>query len=207
VTDERRIAPSPELLDRVKGEITFFMEKTFQISFGYLGALVALAAASGLDASQAVAKELGIGTAALFCTGILLLNAVYLSLASGTLFATIKRGLFLIEEDRDGSHRRWETFVRKRKDPPFRRGGFFAWNLDNFYMTPLFALIVVISIVTAIIGVREAAGALANAAVFAGVTAHILPLSMLVITGKLVRYTDAIVGAVSTSGDEPRSTP
>lgn len=189
MSDQPFAAPSGESLARVKDEIAFFMEKTFQITFGYLGALIALAVASGLDAGTAVAKELGLGTAPLFCTGVLLLNAMYLSLAAGTLFATIKRGLFLITQD-PGSlgHRRWESFVRQSDEhSPFGSGprGFIAWNLDNFYMTPLFAMIGVVSVVIAIIGVREADGVLAHTIVLLAVAAHALPIAALGMTGKL----------------------
>ena len=200
VAEEPFTAPSPESLARVKDEITFFMEKTFQISFGYLGALIALAAASGLDASRAVARELGLGTAPLFCTGVLLLNALYLSLAAGTLFATIKRGLYLIQQDPGAlGHRRWETYVRRSDDDsPFRPGAlaFYAWNLDNFYMTPLFVLIAVVSVVTAVIGVREADSALAATTVLLAAGMHAVPLAALAITGKLAAHATAAVDRV-----------
>jgi hypothetical protein len=203
---ERFVAPSPESLDRVKGEITFFMEKTFQISFGYFGALVALGAASGLDASAAVASELGIGTAVLFCTAILLFNAVYLSLASGTLFATIKRGLFLIKMDPNAlGHRQWETFVRSSGDETMFRPralAFAAWNLDNFYMTPLFALIGLVSVVTAIVGIREADGALGQAVLLLAVTIHIVPLGMLAMTGQLASHTTRTVSPATVNDDD-----
>jgi hypothetical protein len=200
---------SAESLARVKDEIGFFMEKTFQISFGYLGAMVALAAASSLDAADAIADDLGVGTTALFCTAILVVNAVYLSLASGTLFATIKRGLYLIQQDPDAvGHKHWETFVRRSEYQHVFRPKFMgsaAWNIDNFYMLPLFALIGVVSIAVAVVGLVEASDTAAAVAVSAGVALHALPLGMLVQTTLLALHVGGLVddkvSPASATGD------
>ncbi len=180
-------ADDPRSLDRVKGEISFFMEKTFQISFGYLGALVALVAASGLDVVSAAAEALGTTTAPLLCSGVLVLNAVYLALASGTLFATLKRGLYLMIHDPGGAHFRWERFVRESHRSPFGTGrlGSVAWNLDNYYMVPLFGLIVVVSIASAFVGLHESARAVDAAIVLLAAAGHAIPLAMVLATAKI----------------------
>jgi hypothetical protein len=96
------------------------MEKTFQVSFGYLGALVALVGAAGLDVMSVAADRLHLSVTALFCCGVLMVNVVYLSLAAGLLFATVKRGLFLVmaSDSRDGHHA-WSTFYVAGLRTPF----------------------------------------------------------------------------------------
>lgn len=172
----------PDALDRVKGEITFFMEKTFQVSFGYVGAIVALGAALSLNVVTEIASAVDIGVKPLVCGSVLVLNTVYLVLAAGTLFATIKRGVFLIvySGEADG-HRYWEGFVRKSATSPFGGGwlGDLCWNLDNVYMVPLFLLIGAVSVASAILGFSSAATVAEDAVVAFGVALHAVPAFIL----------------------------
>lgn len=176
-------------LDRVKGEAAFFMEKTFQVSFGYLGALIALVGAASLDVAAAVAAKLGLSVTALLCCGVLVVNVVYLALAAGLLFATVKRGLFLVlASDEGNGHHAWEYFLRQ--GGASRGGGRLqraAWNLDNFYMAPLFILIFLVSALAAVVGIDSAGNLRGTFAVGIATALHVLPLAMLLATAKMTR--------------------
>lgn len=184
----------PGGLERVKREADFFMEKTFQVSFGYLGALVALVAASGLSIGSEVASQLGLSTTAVFCCCVLVLNACYLALASGMLFATVKRGIYLVvaSDTRDGHHA-WEFFLRRSSGSPFpgRWWGHIAWNLDNFYMAPLFALIVLVSVIAGVVGLSDSSGSRDFAVVSMAAGIHLVPFVMLLATVKMTKHLEA----------------
>ena len=182
VTESDAAPPSSTSLDRVKSEIEFFMEKTFQVSFGYLGALVAIGAAVNLEIIDKVADRLRMSPVPLACALVLSANVVYLSLAAGTLFATLKRGLYLVENHSvDSSHLRWESFLRDHNASVFRqrRLGFLAWNVDNFYMVPLFALIFAVSVVASVMGVASSDRTLDWIGLIALMALHAIPLQML----------------------------
>lgn len=177
-------------LDRVKEEAAFFMEKTFQVSFGYLGALVALVGAAGLDVVSAAADRLHLSVTALFCCGVLIVNLVYLALAAGLLFATVKRGLFLVmASDSHDGHHAWEFFLRRGSDDLFLTGqfGHTTWNIDNFYMAPLFALIFAVSLLAAGIGLESADSLHGVLAIGIPSALHLLPLLMLLATAKMTK--------------------
>lgn len=78
----------------IKSEIEFFMEKMFQVSLSYSGAIVALVAVIHLDVGDEIQRVLGVHPRVSFVAVLLGLNALYLTLVLGTLFAVFKRGCF-----------------------------------------------------------------------------------------------------------------
>ena len=128
----------------VKAEIAFFMEKSFQITFGYLGSAAALTAGVAVDDIRALLTEAGVEIGPLWAVILLVLNVMYLTAAGGCLFAVLKRGYFiLIHSAASSTNARWERFLRTQTYPVFGLKVLdrIAWNFDNFYMAPvLFAI-------------------------------------------------------------------
>ncbi|MDX3709061.1 hypothetical protein PV733_08785 [Streptomyces europaeiscabiei] len=132
-------------------EIAFYTEKAFQISLFYFAGLGAFFALSKSDVMTAVSKFTNLPLSSLAALFVLTVNLVYLVLACACLFAILKRGMFVLKHTSNvtsvaqaGSiHREWEKFVRDESP----MGGTtalhsLAWNIDNYYMVPLFVLIV-----------------------------------------------------------------
>jgi hypothetical protein len=137
-----------------KSEIAFFMEKTFQISFTYFGGLVAFFALSKTSFMKAVVQASGIRLGILVALVVILLNLVYITLACACLFAILKRGLFILKHNPYSGNSKaslyveWEKFVRDDSlMPTWHRLRQAAWNIDNYYMLPLFAVIIMSSAV------------------------------------------------------------
>jgi hypothetical protein len=135
-----------------KSEIAFFMEKTFQISFTYFGGLVAFFALSKTNFMKAVVLTSGIRLGILVALVVMLLNLVYVTLACACLFAILKRGMFILKhsprssESKASLYVEWEKFVRDDSLlPTWHRLRPLAWNIDNYYMLPLFAVIIMSS--------------------------------------------------------------
>ena len=128
----------------VRTEIAFFMEKSFQITFGYLGSAAALTAGVAIDDVRALIAQNGLEIGSLWAVALLVLNVLYLTAAGGCLFAILKRGYFILTQSNASStDARWERFLRTQAYSVF--GSKFldriAWNFDNFYMAPvLFAI-------------------------------------------------------------------
>ena len=145
---------SDERLQAVKEEIRFFMEKSFQVSFGYVGALVALAAAIKFDVLVDVARASGMGQGVLLSCALVVVNNVYSTVAVACLFAILKRGYFILTstppsaEAQVSIHRQWEIYVRSSSNCLFASPSLngLAWNVDNYYMLPVFALIQAVSV-------------------------------------------------------------
>lgn len=135
-----------------KSEVTFFMEKTFQISFAYFGGLVAFFALSKTSFMKAIVQASGVRLGILVALVVMLLNLVYLTLACACLFAILKRGMFILKhsprsaESKASLYVEWEKFVRDDSVlPAWARLRPLAWNIDNYYMLPLFAVIIMSS--------------------------------------------------------------
>jgi hypothetical protein len=145
------MATDPDFASQ-KSEISFFMEKTFQISFTYFGGLVAFFALSKTSFMKAIVQTSGIRLGILVALVVMLLNLVYLTLACACLFAILKRGMFILRhsppaaESKASLYVEWERFVRNGSMPSAsdRLQGL-AWNIDNYYMLPLFAVIIMSS--------------------------------------------------------------
>lgn len=143
--------------DFVKDEIRFFMEKSFQVSFGYIGALIAIVATVKLDALDALARQLGMTTGLVVSVLILAMNGLYLTIAIACLFAILKRGYFILDNAPSATtaesdlHSKWETYVRSYSKDLFalRPLNHVAWNLDNYFMLPIFVLIMLVSVAAA----------------------------------------------------------
>jgi len=154
-TSENRASTSD--LDAVREQIAFFMGRTFEVSFGYFGVMAGLAVAAKLSIVNGIADAIRISAPVVIASAIGLFNALYLAIAFGMLGAVLKRGAFLVKHN-DGV---WERYVhtppaheeealaskveslrnkvRSRLSASWHRH---AWQLDNYYMVPLFAAIV-----------------------------------------------------------------
>ena len=166
---------SGDVAGRVSDEIAFFMEKTFQLSFGYLGGLAALTFASGSSITSDLASALAIPTAIVIPVALLGANSLYMSLSIGTLFAAMKRGRFLMDLSADKSEQwLWERFLRSPSDSfRARAGGQVLWNLDNFYMVPAFLLIATTSVVAAVLALKGVDGWWSGLVVATGILSHV----------------------------------
>jgi len=144
VADQLDFAP-------IKSEIAFFMDKTFQVSYGYVTGIAVFLALSKSDLIGEVSSSLKIRIFDLVALTVLLLNVVYLILACAFLFAILKRGLFiLLMGYRTGGsiYPAWEAFVRGLGTVKTSRiFGVISWNIDNYYMLPIYVFIVAGSVI------------------------------------------------------------
>lgn len=140
-------------LESVKTEIAFFMEKGFQFSFVYVGAV--FAAVATLNVST-ITKIFGMPDNQLILfivPALLLLNFLYLVVASSCLFAILKRGYFILANgqslEKDGvTEVAWEKFVRQGTDKQTQQFGSISWNIDNYYTVVVCLLIAALSVVS-----------------------------------------------------------
>jgi hypothetical protein len=101
----------------VEAEIRFWMEKAYQVSLGYFGALIATAALVNLDILQPLSRALSVSPETVVAIMLLLLNFAYLTLVVASVFATLKRGYYILSYSSDASDSangavHWEQFVR-----------------------------------------------------------------------------------------------
>ncbi|WP_329195232.1 MULTISPECIES: hypothetical protein [unclassified Streptomyces] len=154
----REEASRGESFEAQRSEIAFFMEKAFQISFVYFAGVAAFFAVSKSDVMTSIVQATGIPLSGLAAVVILLLNLVYVTLACACLFAVLKRGLFIlthtsnapIGQAKESIHWKWEEFVRNDEAMGAARMRNVAWNIDNYYMIPLFSVIVIASVISAV---------------------------------------------------------
>jgi hypothetical protein len=128
----------------VKDEIRFFMDKSFQASFAYIGALVAAAYSVKLDVLSETSTLIGISSSVILSSILLLANFIFLTVNLGCIFAVIKRGIFIVasaERDSASSVAEWEVFLQLKAAGL----GFVAWNTDNLYLTPIVMVVVLLS--------------------------------------------------------------
>jgi hypothetical protein len=129
----------------IKSEVRFFMDKSFQSSFAYIGALVAAIFSLKLD-PDTVSRFTSVNPSLLLSSIILLTNFIFLTVNIGCSFAVVKRGMFIVASFEQGASNpdvEWETFLRTKAG----RLGWFGWNTDNFYLVPIVVVVVVLSIV------------------------------------------------------------
>jgi hypothetical protein len=168
-----------------RDEIKLFMEKAFQMSFGYFAALVAFLALSRTTYLADIALVSGTTTTRLLGLAVLVTNLFYLIVLTSCLFAILKRGLFILSSDRTSSEHGWEVFARNPSTfGVWQNGGLIEWNIDNYYMFPIIFVIVAVSIFTAYLGLASGSGYVRWAAVIA-LTLHALPGWMLYALYKL----------------------
>lgn len=136
---------SSESIASVKTEIASFMDRAWQASIGYFAAVGASLAVVSSDALADLPKTVGMERSELLALLALAANPLYLSALLACLFATLKRGLFILRmsDDRGGTEVKWERFVRGHRSAPMSR---FAWNIDNYYAVPTAVVIAVTSI-------------------------------------------------------------
>lgn len=174
-----------ESLQIIKSEITFFMDKSFQFSFVYVGAVFAGIASIKLDVIDTWAIKLHTTAETLLTILILLLNLVYLILASSCIFAILKRGYFFLahsDQQPEGPLVVWEKFVRKAT------GSFstLGWNVDNYYVGVIWFFIFALSMCGFFYGILNATGT--SVIVLSVLMAlHGIPVWCLVQTAKLNR--------------------
>lgn len=172
-------------LESVKKEIAFFMDKSFQFSFVYIGAVFAALASANIGN---VTKLFGIPDLVLFIIpALLLLNFLYLVVAVSCLFAILKRGYFILS---NGGHSQtdfiWEIFVRSGSEDEAEQFGMISWNIDNYYTVVICFLITLLSVFLAIYGVLKFRGyGYWKILPIALLLLHALPLWAFVRTGKL----------------------
>jgi hypothetical protein len=134
-----------ELIHGIKDEIRFFMDKSFQSSFAYIGALVAAVFSINLSTTQSISSFLSINQYILFSFVILLANFIFLTVNIGCIFAVVKRGIFIVasfEQRASNPEVEWETFLRTKAG----RLGWLAWNTDNFYLVPIVLVVAGLSL-------------------------------------------------------------
>ena len=185
----------------VRDEIRFWMEKSFQVSFGYFGALVAVVALTRLDILEPLSGVLLIKPGAIVSITLLLLNFTYLTLATVCVFATLKRGYYILinSSDTGGSAddaAHWERFVRRSEGSLFSLPVIsgLAWNVDNYYMVPLFLFILVGSGAAFVFGWSSAEGFLPKAILVSVAVLHAIPAGAILATGRLNNRCRAAVG-------------
>lgn len=171
----------------LRAEIQFFMDKIFQASLAYFVLLVSALALSKTSITGDVAVAAHMRTGDVVACTLLLLNVLYATLSGSCLFAVLKRGLFaLITRERvSETWRKWEIFVR---DDSHARGNInmrlIAWNIDNYYVVPIFLGVVAVSTVSAVYCIAGGTVA-ARWAGIALVAAHVMPIMILIQLGKL----------------------
>jgi hypothetical protein len=151
-----------------KREIAFFMEKAFQVTFGYIAVLAGLVAAFSFDIYPALAAQWGFSQAFVFSLLVLVSSTIYLATAWSCLFAVLKRGYYIMvsserEPETDGIGGLWELFVRDYRDfnlarnkPNSRRVSRFVWNFDNYYMVPIHGVVGLAALCSGVVAVVEA---------------------------------------------------
>jgi len=177
----------------VRDEIRFFMDKGYQVSFGYFGALAALIAATKLQATTDVAATLGFPVGMLLAIAIVLLNVLYLSVAGGCLFGVLKRGYFILTNAGDAVDREvlvkaeWEVFVRSVRERLFANAFLddMAWNVDNYYMVPILTFIVGVSVAALVYAWLADASTMARAVTVGLALLHLLPIATLMAVARL----------------------
>lgn len=174
-------------LDALKTEILFFMDKIFQSSFAYLGAIAVSILTANLSVITEIEKLSGIDKSVLIAYVLLFANAIYLIFAASCSFAIIKRGLFILRHrDRTSALSNWEAFVR-RAEPSFSH---FSWNVDNYYVGIFFFVIFASSICLAGYARAYAPPQIALWAelyFWSVIFAHVIPIWSLFQIGKLIR--------------------
>jgi hypothetical protein len=144
----------------IRTEIQFFMDRCFQASFGYLAALITFLAISKTGSVRSIATILHLKLDVLISIAVLLLNLFYFIVILSCLFAVLKRGYFVITRKSSSLSREWEVF--ERVPPPKAEGEddiqTLAWNIDNYYMVPILALLAVLSIIAALVAVEIGSG-------------------------------------------------
>lgn len=138
----------------LKDEIKFFMEKAFQFAFVYIGVLFAVMAGTKLEVLKGMAELLKTKPDIVLSIVLLTLNLTYLTLATSSLYAILKRGYFILSSTEllhDTPLSEWEHFVRVPRNKP----KYLDWNVDNYFMTILYLLIWAGSIVLSIYGISN----------------------------------------------------
>jgi hypothetical protein len=184
---------SDEALADVADEIRFYLEKSFQVSFGYLGVLVALGIAVHYGLSQGVAQQGGINRHVLVAGVLVTLNALYLTSALGMLFGVLKRGLFVIANSspisaslyREG----WIRGIEKERRPPCTalEPRSFFWNLDNYSVVLIFGVVTAVSIGALSYGFSQPKNSLELTILVCATAIQVVPAASLLAVARLDR--------------------
>lgn len=135
-------------LDLIKQDMLFYLEKTFQFSFVYVGAVFAVLAGAKYSVVNKLACSFNITHAELIVpASILLLNLLYLTLATSCAHAILKRAYFMLDyrnatSVRDKVLTKWEQFTRRPAWGFNRR----TWNVDNYFSGALYLTVLFLSI-------------------------------------------------------------
>ncbi|PKL48544.1 MAG: hypothetical protein CVV39_04250 [Planctomycetes bacterium HGW-Planctomycetes-1] len=141
---------SEDILEPIRTEISFFMDKSFQFSFVYIGALFAIIAGAKLEIIKEIANIFfDCNVRLVIVLSALILNFAYLMLSSSCLFAMVKRAYFILNTNTNNSVvKNWEIFTRKSKNG----FGIIRWNIDNYFFVVILLVALTSSIVLFCIG-------------------------------------------------------
>ncbi|WP_088741286.1 hypothetical protein [Haliangium sp. UPWRP_2] len=142
-------------LDFVKKEILFFMDKIFQFSFAYLGAILATLASVKFDVLKSISELFSVSAGYMFSALVMSVNFVYLVIASSCQFAVQKRGYFILRRAAPGIElARWEEFLRGKQ----LGYSTVSWNVDNLFGVVTYLLVLAFSAILCVFGWRQACG-------------------------------------------------
>lgn len=165
---------SEQDLDFITKEINFYMDKQFQFSFIYTGALLAIIAGTKIEIFSQLSSIFNSTTLIIALWLISVLNLIFLIVISSSGYAVIKRGLFILSMVNNSKNVylvEWERFTRKSYGD-LRN---LAWNIDNYYTAFIYAIGFITSIGVFIYAVPNSAGFLQFT--FIGISAlHLIPL-------------------------------
>lgn len=142
----------------IKDEIAFYMEKIFQFSYAYVGAVIVVIAGSKTEVLENLSDLLLTESQILISTMIIFLNLVYLIIACSSSYAILKRGYFILSQNnKDGIelYIDWEKYNRSKG---VKQIDSLSWNIDNFYTLFIFAICFIFSIILFSTTIRSSSG-------------------------------------------------
>jgi hypothetical protein len=197
-------APVGDDLTHVKAEIIFFMDKIFQVSFAYFAAVFAFLVLSESDTLLQLSVAIHGRVRDLIALAILAFNLTYTVIAFACLYAVLKRGLFILRDfaTPTNSFNAWERFLRSPAHAPPRSWiRALTWNMDNYYMIPLFVAIPLVSVLAFTVAILSPSVGVWVLAV-ALMSIHLLPGAMLWNIWKLSRECSALAEKQLVRGDQ-----
>lgn len=135
-------------LDLIKQDMLFYLDKTFQFSFVYVGAVFAVLAGAQSSVVNKLAFSFNIAHGDLIVpAAILLLNLLYLTLAMSCAHAILKRAYFMLDYRNattvsDKVLNEWERFTRN----PVNGFKVVTWNVDNYFPIAVYGMILFLSV-------------------------------------------------------------
>ena len=170
----------------IKDEIAFYMEKLFQFSYAYVGAIVVVIAGSNADILKNLSNIFESKTEIIISAIIIFLNLVYLIIACSSTYAILKRGYFILSQsDTEGLelYINWERFNRRKGIKKIKN---IYWNIDNYYTLFIFVICFVFSVVLFTTVINSSSGGV-SIFLWASIVGHIIPILAVIQIFKLVK--------------------